>query len=221
MDNELATAPPPDQDRSTLLGDCLRNLRTRRGLTLTAVAKLTGIAVSTLSKVESHQLSLTYDKLLQLANGLGADISELFTEEAHTRGKGWRAFDAPPAGPGIATANYNYHYLCADLAAKKMIPIRIAVRARTMEEFGDFVRHSGEEYVYVVKGEVVFHSEFYKPLPMPTGSSVYFDARMGHAYLNIGETEAEILCVCSSPESELDTIVRKMAVFRRATPLAG
>ena len=216
MDNDTLPAPETEQEqaRSPLLGDCLRSLRSRRGLTLAAVSKATGIAVSTLSKVENHQLSLTYDKLLQLADGLGADISELFTQEAHRRGQGWRSFTPAETGRTIATANYDYRYLCTDLAAKKMIPITIAVRARSMEEFGPLIRHSGEEFVYVVKGEVVFCSELYKPLPMPAGSAVYFDARMGHGYLNTGETEAEILCVCSSPEGELNSILAAMTPLR-------
>jgi len=210
MRNDIGSPADTEQERSSLLGDCLRGLRNRRGLTLVAVSKLTGISISTLSKVENHQLSLTYDKLLQLANGLGADISELFTQETHQRGKGWRSFNPPRVGASIPTPNYDYRYLCADLSSKKMIPITATVRARSMDEFGDFVRHSGEEFVYIIKGDVLFCSEFYKPLPMPAGSSIYFDARMGHAYLNSGEAEAEILCICSSPESELDSVMAKM-----------
>ncbi|TGW05268.1 XRE family transcriptional regulator, partial [Mesorhizobium sp. M2D.F.Ca.ET.145.01.1.1] len=44
------------------LGDCLRSLRKRHGWTLQEVSTLTGVAVSTLSKVENDQMSLSYDK---------------------------------------------------------------------------------------------------------------------------------------------------------------
>ncbi|WP_163362811.1 helix-turn-helix domain-containing protein, partial [Klebsiella aerogenes] len=54
-----------------LLGDCLKAARRIRGLTLKEVSERTGMALSTLSKVENHQMSLTYDKLLQLSAGLG------------------------------------------------------------------------------------------------------------------------------------------------------
>lgn len=194
-----------------LLGDCLRDIRLRQGLTLSEVSKKTGVAVSSLSKVENHQMSLTYDKLLQLANGLEVDIAELFSRQAHTRGKGWRSFNPAGQGSHLATSNYNYQYLCADLSSKKMIPITAAVRARSIEEFGDYVHHSGEEFIYVLKGTIIFHSEYYKPLLMETGSSVYFDARMGHAYIKSGTDDAEVLCVCSAPETELDTIVARLS----------
>ncbi len=67
---------------STQLGECLKAARQARKLTLKQVAERTGLSLSTLSKVENHQMSLTYDKLLQLTNGLGIAIAELFHSAA-------------------------------------------------------------------------------------------------------------------------------------------
>src|ERR1700675_5020212 len=64
------------------LGVCLRAARQARGLTLKQVAERTGMALSTLSKVENNQMSLTYDKLLQLTSGLKMEIAELFSPAA-------------------------------------------------------------------------------------------------------------------------------------------
>ena len=47
-------------------------------LTLAETSARTGVAVSTLSKVENGQMSLTYDKLVQLSEGLEIDISTFF-----------------------------------------------------------------------------------------------------------------------------------------------
>jgi transcriptional regulator with XRE-family HTH domain len=60
------------------LGVCLRAARQARGLTFKQVAERTGMALSTLSKVGNNQMSLTYDKLLQLTFGLKMQIAELF-----------------------------------------------------------------------------------------------------------------------------------------------
>ena len=48
------------------------------GLTLAETSARTRLAVSTLSKVENGQLSLTYNKLVQLSEGLEIDISTFF-----------------------------------------------------------------------------------------------------------------------------------------------
>lgn len=188
------------------LGDCVRGVRRRLDLTLTQVYERTGIAISTLSKVENNLMSLTYDKIVQFAEGLGVDMAELFSLSQPQKLLGRKSFT--PAGEGmmIVTPNYDYAYVCADLAGKKMAPIVVDIRARTIKEFGPLTRHSGEEFGYVIRGTVEFHSDLYKPVLMTTGSSIYFDARMGHAYVNAGRQPATILCMCTAPESELTTL---------------
>ena len=61
------------------MGERLRQLRLEQELTLAEVAKRSGLAVSTVSKVERGLMALTYDRFSQLADGLGVDMAELFT----------------------------------------------------------------------------------------------------------------------------------------------
>ena len=76
-------APAAVQEKQIpLLGDCLRAIRFKRRLSLADVSAVTGIARSTLSRVESNQLSLTYDKLVQLSRGLQIDLAELLSPPA-------------------------------------------------------------------------------------------------------------------------------------------
>src|SRR5215212_1490394 len=60
------------------LGAALRAIRSQMRLTLADVSARTGVSVSTLSKVENGQLSPTYDKLVQLSEGLEVDIGAFF-----------------------------------------------------------------------------------------------------------------------------------------------
>ena len=55
------------------LGAALRQLRREKSLTLAEVSQRTGFSVPTLSKVENDRLSLSYDKLIRLSEGLGVD----------------------------------------------------------------------------------------------------------------------------------------------------
>jgi len=85
-----------------------------------------------------------------------------------------------------------------------MIPILARVRAKSLEEFGDLVRHSGEEYTHVLEGRIILHTEFYDPIVLEVGESVYIDSNMGHAYIaGEGCDEAVVLSVCSSAEETL------------------
>lgn len=192
------------------LGSFLRRLRGQEGWTLKQMSERTGIPVSTLSKIEHNRLTLSYDKLLQLAQKLGLRMSELFaerTEPADTQQQpvtARRSVGKLDRAVRVETANYDYFYMNTELRRKRMIPIVTRIRARTVEEFGELVRHSGEEFIYVLEGAVEVHTEFYDPVVLHEGESIYIDSNMGHAYIAAeGCAEATVLGVCSSAEERL------------------
>ena len=79
-------------------------------------------------------------------------------------------------GLRVETPNYDYRYLCTDLAKKAMVPILITIRARSLVSFGSFSTHSGEEFIYVLRGEVEVHTEFYEPTALRAGEAMYIDS---------------------------------------------
>jgi hypothetical protein len=103
----------------------------------------------------------------------------------------------------VQTDNYDYYYLCTELRRKRMIPVITKIRASTPEEFGELSRHAGEEFVYVLKGRIVVHTEFYDAVILNEGQGIYIDSEMGHAYLTAaGCKEAEVLGVMSSADDD-------------------
>lgn len=181
------------------LGARIRRLRQERGWKLAELSARSGIAISTLSKVETGALSLAYDRLLSVANAFGLGLSEFLappqTEPRHPTLTGRISFARHGSGAHVVTPGYNYFYLCEKLRLKSMVPILSECRARTMDEFGPLLRHEGEEFTFVVKGRVHFISEFYGPELLEEGEGVYIDSRMGHAYLNAGPGPCWILSV--------------------------
>ncbi len=200
------------------LGECLRRLRFDRKLSLTDVSTLTGIAKSTLSRVESDQLSLTYDKLLQLCRGLQIDLASLLDpNQGGTRAAGRRIFTPAGQGRSVTVNLQAYSYLCTELAGKKMTPMTGLIRSRTLAETNGLLKHEGEEFTYVLEGTLELHTEFYEPLVLDVGGSVYFDSTMGHAYVSIGDTPVKILCVCSTPEPGLVQALDSAKMDRHST----
>jgi transcriptional regulator with XRE-family HTH domain len=189
------------------IGGLLRNLRTRKGWTLKQMSEHSGIPLSTLSKVEHDRLTLTYDKLLQLSQRLKLRMSELFAEQdevAEPAVTARRSIGRIEDAVRVNTPNYDYYYLCPEIRRKRMIPVLTRVRAKSIEEFGELVRHSGEEYVHVLEGRAEVHTEFYDPIVLEAGQSVYIDSNMGHAYIAAeGCEEVLLLGVCSSTDEAL------------------
>ena len=184
-------------------GSRIRTLRKARGHTLSDLAERSGVALSTISKIENGALSPTLDKVLRLAEGLGLSIGQLIGEAQPEASKVMPNSRLLPAGRGdgivIDTPNYEYRYLCSELTSKRMVPIRARVKSTTLEEFGTLERHGGEEFFMVLEGTVRVHTEFYAPVTLQKGEGIYIDSTMGHAYLSADGQEAEAICICTDP----------------------
>ncbi len=195
-----------DGSRITL-GMRLRGWRLRHGLTLKQMSARTGVPFSTLSKVEHDRLTLTYEKLHVISERLDIPISALFAEPEHSSAStanSRRSLASRASALHVQTPIYDYFYMSPELRNKAMIPIVSRVKARTLEEFGDLVRHRGEEFFYVLEGRVAVHTDFYDPVVLAVGEAVYIDSTMGHAYvLAEGCDSATALCVCSTSQEEL------------------
>lgn len=189
------------------LGTVLRNLRNSKGWTLKEMSERSEIPVSTLSKVEHDRLTLTYDKLQQLSEKLNIRIADLFSEAgpvSEVGVTGRRSIGRLAEAVHVETPNYDYFYLCTDLRQKRMVPVLTRIRAKSLDEFGDLVSHSGEEYIHVLEGTIVVHTEFYDPVTLRTGEAIYIDSNMGHAYVAAEDCEeALVLGVCSSNDVTL------------------
>jgi len=208
---QLRSDQGPEMSNSTAnttLGQVVRSIRQLNGWTLKEMSVRSGIPLSTLSKIEHDRLTLTYDKLLQLSQRLDIPLSDLFSVPGQDNNNtpagtitGRRAKGTLDTGVRVETDNYDYFYLCTELRKKSMIPIFTKVRARTVKEFGDLVRHGGEEFIFVLEGRVEVHTEFYDPVVLEKWESYYLDSSMGHAYL-VGEgcDEALIVGVCGGDE---------------------
>jgi transcriptional regulator with XRE-family HTH domain len=181
----------------TSLGMRLKRIRTDSGLTLQQVSARTQVARSTLSKIENGQLSPTYDILQKIARGMEIDIVELFGANKADTPPARRSITKSRMGKKLATNEYLYEALATDLKHKQIFPLRTKIVARTFEEFGGWVRHDGEEFIFVLSGTVKIFTEFYTEEILEPGDSIYFDSRMGHACVSVGDETAEILWICT------------------------
>ncbi len=186
-------------DEKMLLSSRVKTLRERRGWTIAETARRAGVSVSMLWKVENGQTTLTYGKLVKLADGLGVPVGELFSDPAPSlRRGGRRVVDRRGSGPTVDVCNNLHQFLATDLAGKHNFPCLIDVRAEG--DGDDAESHGGEEFSFVIEGRVRFVCEGYEAVVLEPGDSVYFDASLKHRYLRDGAAPARMLCVYSHPE---------------------
>lgn len=191
----IATPAPHMLDRA-VFGKRLRSARKQFGWTLAQVAELSGVSITTISRAERGQLALSYEKFSALGTALHMDMGAMFSEA----GVQATAFDGPVltrAGQGVVYRGlaFSYEFLGTTAVGKKMSPIVGTVHARRIEGPGDFARHAGEEFVYVLSGSLEVHFDTGQVIDLRRGDSLYFDSRIGHAYLSTGKHLARVIGV--------------------------
>jgi transcriptional regulator with XRE-family HTH domain len=193
------TRTADERREAPAFGPRLRRLRQAAGLTLKDLAGRAGLAISTISKIENDRMSPTYDVLLRLAGGLSIDLSSLLEGPAPAPPQPLGRLDVTRASERRKhpTGTYVYEPVATGLMGKGMDPTFVRVTARSIDAFPALIRHPGEELVFVLSGTVELHAEFYAPIRLEAGDSVYYDASMGHAYVSVGPEDATLLNICS------------------------
>ncbi|QIE23884.1 Cupin domain protein [Caballeronia sp. SBC1] len=190
---------PPTLDHK-MVGARIREARKARGLTLMELSERSGIAVSTISKAERGDIALTYDKFAALAHSLQLEFDAIFGRTRPLPKAAARpmtpSFTASGEQAIYDTPNYEYGMLASDLTGKRMVPMRAHIRARNVSDFPEYIRHAGEEFVFVLGGSLELRFEDGKVFRLEPGDSLYFDSAVGHVYLTTSQDDAQVLVCC-------------------------
>jgi transcriptional regulator with XRE-family HTH domain len=162
------------------VGARLRHLRAQRGVTLTALARATGISKSTLSRLETGQRRPTLELLLPLAETYGVPLDDLV--------------GAPDVGdPKLRIKPHGIN-------GRTVLPLtpqpggiqawKIVIPTSKIDP--ELKSHDGYEWIYVLSGRmrlVLGDND----IVVAAGEVVEFDTRVPHWFGSTGEGSAEIL----------------------------
>ena len=193
--------------RKPLIGRTIRRLRTERGWTLSDLSDRSKISQSALSRVETGQITLSFDRAHALARALDADFSQFLTQMGQSPSPktspapahGWRSVTRRGEGHHVTQPNADYEYLCTDFLYRRMVSGIALITARSLEEHGPFVTHPGEEFIHVLVGQLVLATEIYAPLTLETGDSIQFDSTTPHAIYSASAKPARVLFSVTDP----------------------
>ncbi len=179
------------------IGERIKSLRRERSWTLQDLCQRSGVSVSTLSKIENGQVATSFDTLLKVSRGLETSFDAILSRVT-SRGDGRLTITRHADAVSFSTAMYEYAVHSGELRQKHMIPLIMEIKARRLDEITSWSSHDGEEFIYVVKGRIVLHTEYYEPLSLSAGDSAYIDSKMPHAFLNRSRSGSQILSICFS-----------------------
>lgn len=172
------------------LGPRLRQLRSKRGASLAEVAKAAGISVGFLSAIERSQMTASVGTLRRLARYYRTNILEFFDPtERNPRLIRPSRRKVLETGPGV-----RMELLAWGNTAMEPHLFRIKPQAGSGEPYS----HAGEEFLYVLRGElkISLADEEYH---LKRGDSFYFESATPHHWKNPGSTETWLLWVNTPP----------------------
>jgi transcriptional regulator with XRE-family HTH domain len=172
------------------IGRRLRQLRTKRGLSLAEVAAAAGISVGFLSALERSQMTASIGTLRRLARYYRTNILDFFDpSESNTRLVRPAKRKVLEAGPGV-----RMELLAWGNTVMEPHLFRVAPHAGSGESYA----HEGEEFLFVLRGELLMElaGEEYH---LKRGDSFYFESATPHHWKNPGRSETWLLWVNTPP----------------------
>lgn len=184
------------------LGQKIRKLRQERRLTLQELSELSGLSKPLLSQIENDQVTPPLATLLKIARGLKVGIHYFFEDEGDRRKyvliRGDEGATSPRRAKSDVTEGYRYRPLAPGIRHKQMEPFLVEFELSAWDD-SHFYRHDGEEFIYLVEGELEFHYG-QEVMWLKPGDSIYYDSSEPHGYVSIGERKAKAVAVLHSKE---------------------
>lgn len=181
---------PAQAGNSGAIGFHLRQLRAKRRLSLSQVARAVGISVGFLSALERSQMSGSVGTLRKLARFYRTNILDFFdATEAGSKQVQPARRKVLQAGPGV-----RMELLAWGNTVMEPHLFRVAPGAGSGESYS----HDGEEFLFILRGTlaITLEKEEYR---LKAGDSFYFESTTPHHWKNPGRSETWLLWVNTPP----------------------
>ena len=192
-----------DELKDLNLGQKIKSLRQRQGLSLPQVAEKAGLSEPLMAQIEGEVVAPPVATLLKISRALNVNIGYFFQDQdaekravivpRNERKKVFRRIHEEPSKVG-----YYYESLAYPKADKHMEPFHVTFEVKKKEDL-IFFNHEGEEFIYVLDGQLEFNYED-ETYALGTGDSLYFDASLPHAFRAVGKKPALAIDVIYASE---------------------
>ncbi|XHX79613.1 MAG: helix-turn-helix domain-containing protein [Stenomitos frigidus ULC029] len=149
--------PIADHTLERYVGNTIRDLRQRHGLTIADVAEQIGISRGMLSKIENAQTATSLETLAKLASALGVSLATLFRNYNIPAGSA----QLVKQGEGMEVVRrgtkrgHTYHLLAYDQGPTKLFEPFLITMDDASEVFPTF-EHPGTEFIYMLEGAIEY-----------------------------------------------------------------
>jgi transcriptional regulator with XRE-family HTH domain len=190
-----------EQVKELQLGWKIRRLRQERRMTLQDLAEATGLSKPLLSQIENEQVIPPLATLLRISKAFKINLHTFFQEEGTTgkcllvrAGESRKMQRRRPEDGGMMP--YAYHSLAFGKKNRSMEPFLVEFEARKWTD-EVMVSHEGEEFLFLLEGELEFHYGN-QVITLFPGDSVYYESSEPHGYVAKSALRPRAVAVLSS-----------------------
>jgi len=177
------------------LGERIRKAREMRGLTLEDLSSRTGLSAETLERVESGRATHPLGALVRVGKALEMQMGHFISTGVDRPMSVVRAESRPRIARRSQKASEQYGYVYESLAPEKanrlMEPFLVTM---TPTEFEETSSHDGQEFLFVLEGEISVRVDEEVEV-LRRGDSVYYDSSHPHLVKCHGKEPAKILAM--------------------------
>jgi len=189
---------------NTFVGSKIKGLRETKNLSIEEVAESTGLSVDQINSIENDQNLPSLGPLIKIARALGVrlgtfmddndSLGPVVTRAADRESKSRISFSN---GATDARKHMEYHPLAQQKAGRHMEPFIIDINPADSLDY-KLSAHEGEEFIYVMEGEIEleYGKEKYE---LKQGDSIYYDSIVKHHLHGALGKSAKILALVYIP----------------------
>ncbi len=189
---------------NTVVGSKIKGIRESKGLTLEEVAERSGLSLDQITSIETDQNLPSLGPLIKIARALGVRLGTFMDDNDALGPVVCRAEERESKssisfsnGAADARKHMEYHPLAQQKAGRHMEPFIIDINPEDEPNF-QLSAHEGEEFIYVMQGEVeiVYGKDTYS---LKEGDSIFYDSIVKHHVHGAPGKSAKILAVVYIP----------------------
>ena len=191
-------------NKNSIVGSKIKGIRETKNLSVEEIAERSGLAVEQIISIENDQNLPSLGPLIKIARALGVRLGTFMDDNDALGPVVCRAADREKDnsisfsnGATDARKHMEYHPLAQQKAGRHMEPFVIDINPEDNPEF-QLSAHEGEEFIYVMQGEVeiVYGKETYT---LHEGDSIFYDSIVKHHVHGAPGKNAKILAVVYIP----------------------
>lgn len=178
------------------IGNTLKQHRISRNMSIRELSTISNIASSTISQIETGKNAPNLLTLKAICDALDVPVFSLFMQDDQTKIRLVREQDHEPFIRNISNGNPIKESLI--IQGKNEMYAAIVVTPPHTDS-GSYSHHGGEEFVFILEGDLIFDLEGHKKYVLHKNDTLYYPNYIGHRWENNSDSNVRMLMVSTSP----------------------